>query len=832
MESNLKEQYLRVVSEELSRRTAQLILLNRAGCELATIFDFDELLRRTVKLLAETFNYYSARLFMVEPEAQEIVLRAGAGRKKIEKECRFKINHRGICSWVARRGEPLLINDGSQEPDFTPQSLDIKSELAVPIKLKGQVIGVLDVQSERVNAFDEIDLFTLVTLADQLAVYIENARLYREFQQELSERRRMEKALNLQKAYFQQLFENSPEGIVILDNADRVVEANKGFKKLFQYSIEEIKGRPLNEIIVPEDLAEEASALSQAVLNGEVVQKESVRRRKDGSLVEVSILGYPIEFANKQIGIYAIYNDITERKQMERKLRESEEKYRTLVRELNVGVFRRAPELEGGFMEANPALIQIHGYESEEEFLKASPWDLYQNPEDRREFYEELMRNDFVKAKELRLKKKDGTPIWASVTARLIRDEKGEPRYYEGVVEDITERKKAEEEREKLLRELDRKVNELSCLHELAESIRKRNTLPEIFQDVAQLLEHAWGHPEITRARVTFDNEQYVTRPFEPTKWRQSADILVRGEKRGEIEVFYLEPRSEKNKELFTGKELSLLDSIANTLGEAIERREAEVEKARASAMAAALREADRIKTNFMSIASHELRTPMTVLVGFTELLLNRDLPEEKQRDWLERIYRESKRLATIVDDLLNVSRIQSGQITVEQQKLKLLEVVREAVQLVSGVSEKHSLALDIPEDLPLVLGDRDKLTQVLINLLDNAIKYSPQGGKITVAARQETERVVVSVSDQGIGIAPEDRERIFTTFTRIRRPEAGGVRGTGLGLYIVKALVELMGGEIWVESELDKGSTFFFSLPLFKERRRKNEEKGNAGRR
>ena len=119
-----------------------------------------------------------------------------------------------------------------------------------------------------------------------------------------------------------------------------------------------------------------------------------------------------------------------------------------------------------------------------------------------------------------------------------------------------------------------------------------------------------------------------------------------------------------------------------------------------------------------------------------------------------------------------------------------------------------------IPPDVPNVVADRDKLTQVLINLLSNAIKYSSGGGSVTISARQERERVVLSVADQGIGIAPEDQQKLFTTFHRIHRPETQGVRGTGLGLYIVKALVEAMQGEIWLESTLNKGSTFFFSLP------------------
>ncbi len=632
----------------------------------------------------------------------------------------------------------------------------------------------------------------------------------------LEKAQKAKEALEESEKRFQDIAANTGDWIWEVDAEGRYTYSSPVVEQVLGYKPEEVLGKFFYDFFHPDERERLKSAAFDVFRKKEPFTNfVNPNIHKDGHVVLLETNGVPIIGPEGELlGYRGVDRDITERRRAEEALKESEEKYRTLVQELSIGVFRRTPKLEGGFMEANPALIQIHGYENEEEFLKTSPWDLYQNPEDRREFYEELMRNDFVKAKELRLKKKDGTPIWASVTARLIRDEKGEPRYYVGVVEDITERKRAEREREKLLRELNQRVNELSCLHELAKSIRRRSTLPEVFRDVTRLLEQAWGHPEITRARVIFDNEQYTTRTFEPTRWRQSADILIRGEKRGEIEVFYLVPQPGKDEGPFTKEERFLLDNIADTLGEAIERREAEEEKARASAMAAALREADRIKTNFMSIASHELRTPMTVLVGFSELLLDREVPEEKRRDWLERIYRESKRLSAVVDDLLNVSRIQSGQIITEQQPLDLPEVVREAVQSVA-VDEKHSVVFDFPKDLSPVVGDRDKLIQVLINLVDNAVKYSPQGGKVTIAARQEPERMVVSVSDQGIGIAPEDRERIFSTFSRIRRPEVEKIRGTGLGLYIVKALVELMGGEIWVESELGKGSTFFFSLPL-----------------
>ena len=147
---------------------------------------------------------------------------------------------------------------------------------------------------------------------------------------------------------------------------------------------------------------------------------------------------------------------------------------------------------------------------------------------------------------------------------------------------------------------------------------------------------------------------------------------------------------------------------------------------------------------------------------------------------------------------------------------MELSDVVRASLDDVEHFADRHEIVWDIPEDLPKVYADRDKLTQVVINLLDNSIKYSPNGSRIQVSANYEADRdrVVVGVSDQGIGISPEDQEPIFGTLLRVSRPEIESTSGFGMGLYIVKEFLELMGGEIWVESQLDEGSTFYFSLP------------------
>jgi K+-sensing histidine kinase KdpD len=222
------------------------------------------------------------------------------------------------------------------------------------------------------------------------------------------------------------------------------------------------------------------------------------------------------------------------------------------------------------------------------------------------------------------------------------------------------------------------------------------------------------------------------------------------------------------------------------------------------------------MRDTFISVASHELRTPLTSILGYADLLLRRDPPEVTRKRWLKNIVTSSQRVNTMVEDLLNVSLIQSGKINIKLERVRLSDVFEETLSLTKGSTDKHELIADIEPDLPDAYVDRDKLSHVIVNILSNAVKYSPNGGRITLSAQndQERHRIVVSVADEGIGIGPADKDLLFTTFHRIQRPETRGIRGSGLGLYIAKEWIEAMGGEIWVESELNKGSTFFIAIP------------------
>jgi len=233
----------------------------------------------------------------------------------------------------------------------------------------------------------------------------------------------------------------------------------------------------------------------------------------------------------------------------------------------------------------------------------------------------------------------------------------------------------------------------------------------------------------------------------------------------------------------------------------------------------AAVEAANQAKTEFISFVSHELKQPMTAIKGYTDLLvkgLAGDLTE-MQRSFLEVIRSNVNRMDTMVQELLDISRIESGRLRLEIGQVALREAVEEAVRVIRQEIEtkRQTLEVEIAESLPPVKADRNRVVQILTNLLSNAYKYTPEEGRIRVTVQPNGGFVVCSVSDTGIGIAPEEQERLFTKFFRSQHPAVRNVPGTGLGLVITKSLVELQGGQIWVESEPGKGSTFTFTLPV-----------------
>ncbi len=230
-------------------------------------------------------------------------------------------------------------------------------------------------------------------------------------------------------------------------------------------------------------------------------------------------------------------------------------------------------------------------------------------------------------------------------------------------------------------------------------------------------------------------------------------------------------------------------------------------------------KEVEEMKEQFLSLVSHELRTPLHHIKGFTTTLLQTDVQwdPQTQRDFLRSIEREADRLIALVEKILHLSRLEMGRLPMDREWWQVSDIVDGALRRRRTLLQHHRVELDLAPDLPPLYIDGLEIEVVLMNLVENAVKYSDPGTTIRIRAAREGDAVVLSVEDEGIGIPPEDLDRIFERFYRVRR-DRGHVTGIGLGLAICKHIVEAHGGRIWVESEQGRGTCFYVSLPLVQE--------------
>jgi len=228
-------------------------------------------------------------------------------------------------------------------------------------------------------------------------------------------------------------------------------------------------------------------------------------------------------------------------------------------------------------------------------------------------------------------------------------------------------------------------------------------------------------------------------------------------------------------------------------------------------------REAEEMKSTFISVISHELKTPVSLIKGYAGTLARTDVTPDPDfvRESAEIIVEEADRLTELIDNLLDASRIQTGALSMDLQPVDIAVVAQKTVERFRTQTDRHQLVLDFPDDLPLALADERRLRQVFDNLISNAIKYSPQGGEITIGARQREDKLVAFVQDEGVGISEEELDAIFESFYRVDSSLRRSTQGAGLGLFLVKAIVQAMGGDIWVQSQPGRGSAFYFTLPI-----------------
>jgi len=651
------------------------------------------------------------------------------------------------------------------------------------------------------------------------------------------ERSRAEKALHETEERFRGYFELGLMGAAITSPSKGCLEVNDEICRILGYERHELLKMTWAELTHPDDLGADIAQFDRVAadeIEGYTMDKRFIR--KDGRIIDATISVRCVRRADRSMDyVIGLLQDITERKKAETALRQAEEKYRSIYENSNEGIFQSTPE--GRLISANPALARILGYDSPEELI--NEWgnvekQRYCKPGLRKEFQDLLEKWGQLKDFEYEVMREDGVRIWISENARVVCDSAGATAYYEGSAQDITARKRAEEElfqsRETLRGILDhipqrvfwkdrdlvyRGCNQAFALDMgFTETIEVlgRTDVDGVWKSMAET--HRADDQEVIdsdKGKASFE-EPSIDSKGQP-RWLRTSKVPLhdwQGQVTGILGTY----------EDVTPHKLAKLE--IERLNSDLERRVAE-RTADLVAVTAEAERANRAKSEFLSRTSHELRTPMNAILGFGQLLEMEEALGPEPRESVEQILSAGRHLLTLIDEVLDISNAESGSIVLSPQPLVVNQLLREILSLVRPLCARLHIQLDPPPSLDgdwMVLADSQRLKQVLLNLLANAIKYNRPNGTVRMecvlmeAAAPPAMRF--SVKDTGPGISASNLRRLFTPFQRLdAERKQPYVAGTGLGLSLSKQLIELMGGALGVESVVGKGTTFWIDVPL-----------------
>jgi len=647
-----------------------------------------------------------------------------------------------------------------------------------------------------------------------------------------------ERALRETEERYRLLLESISDSVYVLDDEWRFVVANGAAVRFFQLPKERLLGSKLTDLfpVVRESayfkvFKRVMETRKPDIFSGDYIPENGERRWYE-------IHAYPVPE-----GILCISTSITARKRAEAELKAAEEYARKLIDsslDMIISVDQRRR-----IVEFNPAAEKAFGY-SRAEVLGKHVNLLYADPSEGRRVHEATVRAGRLTS-EIVNKRKNGQTFPSFLAASAMQDESGEFVGVMGVSRDITESKRAEEAAAQRHREL-------TALHNVLLSITQTLDLEEVLKEVVSQAGEALDSEYTNIATVNEDNSLAIgsasvsSIPSLPVTARPHGvtyRVIATGEpvviddvdadestnptlvaagirsyagvpiktKDATIGVLFVHSRQRNS---FRDR-LGLLTDFASQAAIAIENARLYKE----ASTVGALREADRLKTELLANVSHELRTPLASIKGYCTSMLHfyDRLSDEDKRDSLHEINRASDKLTELIENLLQLSRLEAAGLHADKEPTKIESIVDATVEDTKQKAKGHHFATRAEESLPVVEADPGRIRQVLDNLLSNAVKYSSEGTEISVRCESRGQELVVSVRDQGIGIAPEDMDKVFDRFYQVTPGLCQKGSGAGLGLTICKRIVEAHGGRIWVESTPGKGSTFRFSLPLMAEK-------------
>jgi PAS domain S-box-containing protein len=822
----------KAAEQELERSHAELSALHDTALQLIDELDARKLLERIAVRAGELVGTDATYVYLRDGDEE---LRVAVGTGAFERNVGNRLTKgAGLAGRVWESGEPLTVDDYQTWPGRHPgfDGVPFHAVVGVPLRSRREIVGVLGVASmdeDRFFAQPEIDL--LSRFAHLASLALESARLYSSAREELQERRRAEGALRDAELRYRTLIEQLPLATYIspVDSSLGNLYVSPQVEDLLGYPAERWVRDPelLLRSVHPDDLERLLADAERLRATGQPIRAEYRYRAADGRTVWVlDETNLVRDEDGTPAWVQGFLLDITERKAAE----ETRARLAAIVESSDDAIM--SADLDLRFTSWNQGAERMFGYSTAD--VLGRPITLLMPPE-RREEALALTRRVVSEQQVIRLEtvrlREDGNPVDIAYTYSPIRDSAGTVVGVSAIGQDVTDRKRAED----AIRESEAKFRSFV-----------ETTEEWVWASDADNV-HTYSNPAVERilgwTPAELVGSDWLDFVLQEDRDEIAAQVAVAAERRtgwsGLVIRWQAKDGSVRHLESTATPILGADGELVGYRGtdrDVTHRIQAEAERERLlaaeqearsvaetaqrdlAAQNERLRELDRLKDEFIALVSHELRTPLTSIQGYTELLLDGEAGElgDDQRRFLGVVERNAHRLLHLVGDLLFLAQVEAGKLVLDIGALDLGSVASECVETARPQAEAKEITLTLATGpVPLVAGDRARIAQLLDNLVSNAIKFTPEGGRVDVRVRALQKRAVVEVRDSGIGIPASEQQYLFQRFYRTSTATQQAIQGTGLGLAISKAIVDAHDGRITLTSEEDVGTTFRVELPL-----------------
>lgn len=622
--------------------------------------------------------------------------------------------------------------------------------------------------------------------------------------------------LKTQKKY-QHLFKHTPLTIVVFNSDGILLDINEAANKLMSmHTVEDLIGKHYRDFWNFNEQNKKLIPIYdnffERLLNrGEPSDIEFPIHQSKGEVVWVHAYTSIFE-VNNQIYVQFLLEDITERKESKEKLKESQEIFKTIANQSFIGIVILQDDL---FKYFNDEFLKVTGYSRKEvedwnpgEYIKIIHPD-YRDYVKKQANLKQYGKENYVENYEFRGLRKNGEPYWSEIFSKTV--------YYNGtpadliMTLDITERKR----REQKLKESEEKFRTIAEQTSIGIAIFQNKTIEYVNYAYTNIM----GYPYEKVKNWSYEDVGEVIYSEDLVKVRNSVKKFQRNHKNEKPTTYITRIETKKKKIKWLETTLKSIkyqdeDAVLVTVIDITDKKKAERE----------LKKLNKLKSEWLRRTSHELKTPLVSIKGFSNLLteLYSQKLDEEMKAILDEIKKGSDRLENLIKNILEASKLQSEKIEIHKTYGNLAEIIDEILNELDGLIKrrKHSIDLNLDNNLKTRFEPK-RIKEVIENLLVNAIKYTPPEGKITINSERKEEDIRISFKDNGIGLTEEEQEILFREFGKIERYGKGydvETEGTGLGLYICKQIIELHGGTIGVKSKgKNKGTTFYFTLPIVK---------------